>query len=243
MPIERRVEAEARRRPAPRRRPPPAGVHALRRPRAASIVRGRAATATGAPSRSSSGWGWTMTTDEALLEALGDSTAEAVVERAQDVLPRQGRARPARRAAERLRAARADPGAGGRGQRRPMSTASQAATSSSITRLGVQRLAAAMMGADARVGRARPTELSELELSAGRRGHEPDDGRRSRGDELRARQQVEIGTPETRFFATAGGGSRRATRDTPHMTCVGVHRPAASRAGSCSWCRTPSSSG
>ena len=48
-----------------------------------------------------------------------------------------------------------------------------------MTRLGVRRLAAAMMGMDA-MEVTDSEELSELDLSAARRGHEPDDGRSRR---------------------------------------------------------------
>ena len=127
-----------------------------------------------------------MTPEEALIK-LGESTAEAIAQRARDrsrpaSRARQGRDRPERRVAARGRSpCRPSPPTS------PTSTASPAATSSSSR---VKRRAAARRRDDGhgRAGGERRRRAVRARALGRRRGDEPDDGRRGRRDLLRARR-------------------------------------------------------
>lgn len=88
-----------------------------------------------------------------------------------------------------------------------------------MTRHGVQRLAAAMMGLgpeDAGDG----DELSELELSAAGEAMNQMMAAAAGATASVLQEEIEISPPETRFFATAGEAVE-AYELTPHMTSVG----------------------
>ncbi len=85
-----------------------------------------------------------------------------------------------------------------------------------MTRLGVQKLAAAMMGQDAsEVEEAE--ELSELELSAAGEAMNQMMAAAAGATATVLGEEVEIGTPETQFFASPEEASD-AFELTPHMT-------------------------
>ena len=88
-----------------------------------------------------------------------------------------------------------------------------------MTRLGVQRLAAAMMGMDpSAVEEAE--ELSELDLSAAGEAMNQMMAAAAGATANVLQEDIEISPPETRFFATAGEAAG-AYELTPHMTSVG----------------------
>ena len=88
-----------------------------------------------------------------------------------------------------------------------------------MTRLGVQRLAAAMMGTDP--GAVEESEeLSELDLSAAGEAMNQMMAAAAGATASVLQEEIEISPPETRFFATAGEAVE-AYELTPHMTSVG----------------------
>jgi flagellar motor switch protein FliN/FliY len=88
-----------------------------------------------------------------------------------------------------------------------------------MSRTGVQRLAAAMMGMDA--GAVEETEdLSELELSAAGEAMNQMMAAAASATGAVLGQEVEIGPPETRFFSSPEDAADVYER-TPHMTSVG----------------------
>ena len=108
-----------------------------------------------------------------------------------------------------------------------------------MTRLGVQRLAAAMMGMDA-AAVEEAEELSELDLSAAAEAMNQMMAAAA-GATRTSPEEIEISPPETRFFGTPGEAAE-AYELTPHMTSVGftlLGEPA----GSSSSSRTRSWSG
>ena len=104
---------------------------------------------------------------------------------------------------------------------------------------GARKLAAAMMGMepDETAGAA---ELSELELSAVAEAMNQMMASAAGATTAVLGTEVEIGVPETRTFTSADAGDRRLR---PHARTPRARRcrSAASRAGSCSSCRTRSS--
>jgi flagellar motor switch protein FliN/FliY len=88
-----------------------------------------------------------------------------------------------------------------------------------MTRVGVQRLAAAMMGMDASTVEEND-ELSELELSAAGEAMNQMMAAAAAATSTVLGQDVEIGPPETQFFATAEEAAE-VYEATPHMTTVG----------------------
>ncbi len=87
-----------------------------------------------------------------------------------------------------------------------------------MTRTCVQRLAAAMMGQDAR-GVTPSEELSELELSAAGEAMNQMMAAAAAATSAVLGEEVEIGVPETRFFASAAEAAD-AYELTPHVTSV-----------------------
>jgi len=88
-----------------------------------------------------------------------------------------------------------------------------------MTRLGVRRLAAAMMGMDAmEVDGAE--ELSELDLSAAGEAMNQMMAAAAGATAIVLGQEVDISPPETQFFATPGE-AHDAYDLTPHVTTVG----------------------
>jgi flagellar motor switch protein FliN/FliY len=88
-----------------------------------------------------------------------------------------------------------------------------------MTRLGVRRLAAAMMGMDA-MEVDDSEELSELDLSAAGEAMNQMMAAAAAATSSVLGQDVEISPPETRFFATPGEAAD-AYELTPHVTTVG----------------------
>ena len=88
-----------------------------------------------------------------------------------------------------------------------------------MTRLGVQRLAAAMMGMDADAVEE-AEELTELDLSAAGEAMNQMMAAAAAATSAVLRDEVEIGPPETRFFATPSEATD-AYELTPHVTSVG----------------------
>jgi flagellar motor switch protein FliN/FliY len=88
-----------------------------------------------------------------------------------------------------------------------------------MTRLGVQRLAAAMMGMDA-MAVEEAEELSELDLSAAGEAMNQMMAAAAGATANVLQEEIEISPPETRFFATPGEAGE-AYELTPHMTSVG----------------------
>jgi len=88
-----------------------------------------------------------------------------------------------------------------------------------MTRLGVRRLAAAMMGMDA-MEIDDSEELSELDLSAAGEAMNQMMAAAAAATTTVLGQDVEISPPETRFFATPGEAAD-AYDLTPHVTTVG----------------------
>ena len=88
-----------------------------------------------------------------------------------------------------------------------------------MTRHGVQRLAAAMMGMDA-MAVEEAEELSELDLSAAGEAMNQMMAAAAGATANVLQEEIEISPPETRFFATPGEAGD-AYELTPHMTSVG----------------------
>ena len=88
-----------------------------------------------------------------------------------------------------------------------------------MTRLGVQRLAAAMMGMDA-AAVEEAEELSELDLSAAGEAMNQMMAAAAGATANVLQEEIEISPPETRFFATPDEAAE-AYELTPHMTSVG----------------------
>lgn len=88
-----------------------------------------------------------------------------------------------------------------------------------MTRLAVQRLAAAMMGMDA-AAVEESEELSELDLSAAGEAMNQMMAAAAAATANVLQEEIEISPPETRFFASAGEAAE-AYELTPHMTSVG----------------------
>jgi flagellar motor switch protein FliN len=88
-----------------------------------------------------------------------------------------------------------------------------------MTRLGVRRLAAAMMGMDA-MEIADSEELSELDLSAAGEAMNQMMAAAASATSAVLGEEVDISTPETRFFTTPSEAAD-AYELTPHATTVG----------------------
>jgi flagellar motor switch protein FliN/FliY len=88
-----------------------------------------------------------------------------------------------------------------------------------MTRLGVRRLAAAMMGMDA-MEIADSEELSELDLSAAGEAMNQMMAAAAGATSAVLGEKIDISTPETRFFTTPGEAAD-AYELTPHATTVG----------------------
>jgi flagellar motor switch protein FliN/FliY len=88
-----------------------------------------------------------------------------------------------------------------------------------MTRLGVQRLAAAMMGMDP-TAVEETEELSELDVSAAGEAMNQMMAAAAGATSAVLQEEIEISPPETRFFATPGEAAE-AYELTPHMTSVG----------------------
>jgi flagellar motor switch protein FliN len=88
-----------------------------------------------------------------------------------------------------------------------------------MTRLGVRRLAAAMMGMDA-MEIADSEELSELDLSAAGEAMNQMMAAAAGATSAVLGEEIDISTPETRFFATPAEAAD-AYELTPHATTVG----------------------
>jgi len=88
-----------------------------------------------------------------------------------------------------------------------------------MTRLGVQRLAAAMMGMDP-TAVEETEELSELDLSAAGEAMNQMMAAAAAATSAVLQEEIEISPPETRFFATPSEAVE-AYELTPHMTSVG----------------------
>jgi flagellar motor switch protein FliN len=88
-----------------------------------------------------------------------------------------------------------------------------------MTRLGVRRLAAAMMGMDA-MEVADSEELSELDLSAAAEAMNQMMAAAAGATSVVLGEEIDISTPETRFFATPAEAAD-AYELTPHATTVG----------------------
>ena len=104
---------------------------------------------------------------------------------------------------------------------------------------GARKLAAAMMGMEEPEDPDAP-ELSELELSAVSEAMNQMMASAAIATSSVLGTEVEIGTPETKIFTEAGRGARRLPAH-PARRAGARSRSAASRAGSSSSCRTPSS--
>jgi flagellar motor switch protein FliN/FliY len=88
-----------------------------------------------------------------------------------------------------------------------------------MTRVGVQRLAAAMMGMDPAAVEEND-ELSELELSAAGEAMNQMMAAAAAATSVVLGEEVEIGPPETRFFTTPDE-AEEVYETTPHTTTVG----------------------
>jgi flagellar motor switch protein FliN len=158
-----------------------------------------------------------MTTDEALIQ-LADSTSEAVAQ-VLDVVSQSTVER------SKVAVVHSDDS--------PLRTIPMPAVVASVsyidgvtggnifvmTRLGVQRLAAAMMGMDA-AAVEEAEELSELDLSAAGEAMNQMMAAAAGATSNVLQEEIEISPPETRFFATHAEAVE-AYELTPHMTSVG----------------------